>query len=139
MSNVELIKGLYQSFAAGDIESVLALFDPQILWIESDGLPYSGTFVGPEAIVQGVFGKIGAEWDNFSARVDEFIDAGDQVVTLGADSGTFKATGKSMSAPAASVWTLRDGKIVKFVQYIDTLKVASAVHHGAIPAEPARG
>lgn len=127
MSNVDIIKGLYQAFAEGDMDSVLAVLDANVEWIESDGIPYGGVFQGQEAVVNGVFAKIGAEWDNFTAHVDEFIDAGDTVVTLGVDSGTYKATGKSMQAPTASIWQLKNGKIVKFRQYIDTLAVTSAI------------
>lgn len=127
MGNLEIIQGLYAAFAAGDIEQVLAVLDPEVEWTESAGIPYGGTFVGHAAILSGVFGKIGAEWDGFTARVDQYLDAGDQIVTLGVDSGTYKATGKSMAAPTASVWTLREGKVVKFVQYIDTLSVVSAL------------
>ncbi|NEQ65228.1 MAG: nuclear transport factor 2 family protein [Symploca sp. SIO2D2] len=127
MNNLEIIKGLYQAFEQGDMPSILDVLDPNVEWTESEGIPYSGTFIGHQAIIDGVFQKIGAEWDNFQAHIDEFIDAGDKVITLGFDSGTYKATGKSMQAPTASVWTLKDGKVVKFVQYIDTLKVAQAV------------
>ncbi|MGD1701934.1 nuclear transport factor 2 family protein [Dapis sp. BLCC M229] len=127
MSNIDVIKRLYQAFSEGDIDSVSALLDPSIEWIESDGIPYGGVFKGYEAVLNGVFAKIGAEWDNFTAHVDEFIDAGDIVVTLGTDSATYKATGKKMIAPTASIWTLKNGKVVKFRQYIDTLAVVNAI------------
>lgn len=126
MSNVDIVKRLYQAFSEGDLDTVFNLIDPSIEWIESDGIPYAGTFKGHDAILNGVFAKIGAEWDGFTAQVDQFIDAGDIVVTLGTDSGTFKATGKHMAAPTASVWTIQNGKIVKFRQYIDTLAVVNA-------------
>ena len=58
---------------------------------------------------------------------DEFLDAGDNIVALGHYSGKYKESGKSMKVPFAHVWTLRDGKIVKFVQYTDTLKVSEAL------------
>ncbi len=127
MSNIDVIKRLYQAFSEGDIDSVSALLDPSIEWIESDGIPYGGVFKGYEAVLNGVFAKIGAEWDNFTAHVDEFIDAGDIVVTLGTDSAIYKATGKKMIAPTASIWTLKNGKVVKFRQYIDTLAVVNAI------------
>lgn len=127
MSNIDIIKSLYQAFERGDISSVLNILDPNVEWIESEGIPYGGTFIGHEAVLNGVFHKIGAEWDNFQAHVDEFLDAGDTVITLGVDSGTYKATGKSMQAATASIWTLKHGKVVKFVQYIDTLKVVTAL------------
>ena len=126
MSNVDVIKRLYRAFSEGDLDTVFSLIDPSVEWIESEGIPYGGVFVGHEAILNGVFAKIGAEWDDFTANVDQFIDAGDIVVTLGTDSGTFKATGKRMAAPTATVWTLKDGKVVKFRQYIDTLAVIIA-------------
>ena len=126
MNNLDIIKQLYQDFAQGNIDNVFAVLAPDVEWIESDGIPYGGRFVGHEAILQGVFAKIGEEWDDFSAQVNQYIDGGDHIITLGVDSGTFKATGKRMSAPTASVWTLKDGKIIKFVQYIDTLAVHKA-------------
>ena len=126
MNNVEIIKSLYHAFSLGDIEAVFAILAPDVEWIESEGIPYGGTFIGHDAIMNGVFGKIGAEWENFTATVHEYIDAGDSVVTLGVDRGTYKATGKTMQAPTASVWTLKEGKVVKFVQYIDTLAVFNA-------------
>jgi hypothetical protein len=127
MNNLEIIKSLYRAFDEGDLDTILDLIAPEVEWIESEGIPYGGKFIGKEAVITGVFQKIGAEWNNFRAEIEEFIDAGEKIITLGYDSGTYKATGKSMSAPTASVWTLKDGKVIKFVQYIDTLKVVSAL------------
>ncbi|NEQ54878.1 MAG: DUF4440 domain-containing protein [Leptolyngbya sp. SIO3F4] len=126
MNNVDTIKRLYKAFSQGDLETIFSLLDPSILWIESEGIPYGGVFKGHDAILEGVFQKIGAEWDAFTANVDQFIDAGNVVVTLGTDSGIYQATGKQMSAPTASVWTLENGKVVEFRQYIDTLAVFNA-------------
>ena len=126
MNNVDVIKHLYQAFAEGDLDTVGSLIDPNVEWIESEGIPYGGVFIGYEAVLNGVFASIGSEWDNFKARIDQFIDAGDIVITLGTDSGTYKPTGKSMQAPTASIWTLKGGKVIKFRQYIDTLAVFKA-------------
>jgi len=127
MNNVELMKSLYQAFAAGDIPGLLQSFDENIEWTEAEGFPYGGTYRGANAIVENVFMKLGSEWEGFSAVPDEFLDAGDNIVALGHYSGKYNQTGKSMKVPFAHVWTLRDGKIVKFVQYTDTLKVSEAL------------
>ncbi|NET62845.1 MAG: DUF4440 domain-containing protein [Symploca sp. SIO2E6] len=82
MSNVEIIKGLYQAFEQGDMTSILDVLDPNVEWSESEGIPYGRTFIGHQAIMDGVFQKIGSEWDNFQAHVDEFIDAGDKVIRV---------------------------------------------------------
>jgi len=127
MNNVELIKSLYQAFATGDIPGLLQSFDENIEWTEAEGFPYGGTYRGANDIVENVFMKLGGEWEGFSAVPNEFLDAGDNIVALGNYSGKYNATGKSMKAPFAHVWTLENGKIIKFVQYTDTLKVSEAL------------
>lgn len=125
--NVRIVLSLYEAFAAGDLDTINEIIHPDVVWIESDGIPYGGTFIGRDAVFEGVFAKIAAEWDFFTAEVEDVLFAGDVVVTLGRDSGTFKATGKSMVAPTASFWTMNpQGQVVRFVQYIDTLAVVSA-------------
>jgi len=125
--NARIVLSLYEAFADGDTDTILEIIHPDVVWIESEGIPYGGTFIGRDAVFEGVFAKIAEEWDFFTAEVNEVIFAGDVVITLGQDSGTYKATGKSMVAPTASFWTLNpQGQVVKFVQYIDTLAVVEA-------------
>ncbi len=63
----ETINKLYAAFASGDIPTVLAAFAPDIHWTEAEGFPYGGTYVGPDAVLQNVFMKLGSEWDGFAA------------------------------------------------------------------------
>ena len=39
MTNKEIIRGLYESFASGDIAAVTAAFADDIAWTEADGFP----------------------------------------------------------------------------------------------------
>ena len=71
--------------------------------------------------------RLGSEWNGFACVPHEFIDGGDTIVALGKYSGTYKATNKSFEADFAHVWKLREGKAVRFVQYVDTLLVHRAV------------
>jgi uncharacterized protein len=125
--NVDGVRGVYDAFAKGDVPAVLGFLAPDIEWTEAEGFPYGGTYNGPDAVLQGVFMKLGTEWDGYAAIPSEFIDAGDSVVALGTYSGKYKATGKSFQANFAHVWKLREGKAVKFVQYTDTRKVHEAL------------
>ena len=127
MNNLETIQNAYAAFAKGDVPSVLQLMDADIEWTEAEGFPYGGTYHGQQAIVENVFMKLATEWNGYCVEPEEFLNAGDRIVALGNYSGTYKATGKSMKVPFAHVWTLRDGKLVKFVQYTDTLKVSEAL------------
>ncbi len=125
--NREIVENLYKSFAAGDIPGVLGALAAEIEWTEAEGFPYGGTYVGPESVLMNVFMKLGTEWEGWTAVPEQIVDGGDTVVALGNYSGKFLATGKSMTVPFAHVWTIRDGKAVRFVQYTDTLKVSEAL------------
>ena len=123
MSNLELVQQGYKNFAEGNIEAVLATFDPRIEWDECQGFPYiegDGIFIGPEAVVQNVFALIPEVFDGFNIEVKELFESGDKVVMVGYYTGTYKETGKKFKANATHVWTLKDGKSTHFFQAVDT-------------------
>ncbi|CAN5463086.1 nuclear transport factor 2 family protein [soil metagenome] len=124
MSNGAIIQGLYDAFATGNVPGVLGAMAANISWTEAEGFMYAGTYVGPDAILGGVFMKLVTEWEGFKAVPDQIVDGGDTVVGLGTYSGKYLKTGKSVSVPFAHAWTLSEGKIIKFVQYTDTLVIA---------------
>jgi len=125
--NSDLIRGIYTAFAKGDVPGVVGALDEDIRWTEAEGFPYGGTYVGVDAVLSNVFAKLGSEWEGFTAAPTTFVAEGDLVVALGDYRGTYKATGKSFSAPFAHVWTVRAGKVVRFQQYTDTALVQAAL------------
>lgn len=127
MSTLESVKAVYQAFAEGNIPSVLGFLSPEIDWTEAEGFPYAGTYHGPRAVLEGVFMRLGSEWNGFACVPDEFVDGGDTVVALGTYSGTYKKTGKSFKANFAHVWKVQDGKAIRFIQHVDTLLVHRAL------------
>ena len=126
-ANTDTIRAGYDAMAKGDVPGVLGMLDPAVEWTEAEGFPYAGTYTGPEAVVNGVFARLGSEWTPFTVTPTEFIDGGDQVVVLGRYAGTYNETGKSFDAAFAHVWTLRDGKAVRFRQYVDSALVQEAL------------
>jgi ketosteroid isomerase-like protein len=125
--NLETLRNAYDAFARGDVPTVLAVLAPDVSWTEAEGFPYGGTYVGPEAVLMGVFMKLGTEWDGYAAVPHEFVAQGDKIVALGQYSGTYKLTGKSFAAPFAHVWDFRNGKAVRFRQHTDTAIVQDAL------------
>ena len=130
VNNAEIIEGIYTSFSQGDIEGILASFDENIVWNEAENFPYDdgNPYIGHQAIVDGVFARVGGEWDNFI--VDErkvYIMDNDMVLVTGKFKGTYKATGKTINAQLVHHWTLQDGKVIQFQQYTDTKQVADAI------------
>lgn len=125
--NEQRIGGIYEAFARGDGGAVLAALDPQVRWIEADNIAYAdrNPYVGPQAVAEGVFGRILSEWSPFQVSPQEFIAEGNKVVVLGRYSGTYTATGRPLDAQFVHVWTIgQDGKVTAFQQYADTEQFA---------------
>ncbi len=127
MSNLNAVQIVYDAFANGDIPTVLSFLSADIAWTEAEGFPYAGTYHGPKAVLEGVFMRLGSEWEGFAAVPHELIDGGSTIVALGKYSGTYKRTGKSFQADFAHVWKMSEGKAIRFVQYVDTLVVQRAL------------
>ena len=128
--NVAVIDGLYQAFAKGDIPAALEPMDAGIVWNEAESFPYAdkNPYVGPEAVLNGVFARIGAEWEYWNLTDIELHDvSGNKVLATLRYDAKHKATGKTIDSQTAHLWTLRDGKIIAFQQYTDTKQAADAV------------
>ena len=122
---LDVVRRIYDAFGSGDMDTVARLI-ARADWYEADGMPYAGHYRGAEEVFANVFANIARDVQGFSARPDELLLAGDdRVVGLGRYSGTGRA-GKVDTA-FAHVWTVRDGEIVKFVQYADTHQYRQAI------------
>lgn len=126
LQNVELVKGIYAAFAAGDVAGVLGRMSAEVVWNEAENFPYAdgNPYVGPNAVAGGVFARCVGEWDGFAVVVDEILDAGDTIVMLGRYRGRCKSTGRSQNAQVVHVWRVAGAKVVGFQQHVDTLQVA---------------
>lgn len=127
--NVELVRTIYAAFGAGDVPAVVASMADDIEWNEAENFPYAdgNPYRGAEAILSGVFARLGSEWDGFAAVPEEFLDAGETVVVLGRYRGVCKATGRPLDAQMAHVWRMEGGKAARFQQYTDTLQAARVI------------
>lgn len=126
-ANLELIRATYEGKSEDNGRNLLAALAPDASWTEAEGFPYAGTYVGAEAIIAGVFHRLGTEWVGYKAEVHTFLEDGDKVAAFGTYSGTYKATGKSMRADFAHLYVLKSGKIKSMTQYVDTVLVQRAL------------
>lgn len=125
--NLELIRATYEGSSEENGRNLLAALSPDIQWTEAAGFPYAGTYVGIDALMQGVFRRLATEWIGYRADVHTYIADGDRVAAFGVYSGTYKATGKAMTAPFAHLYRVAGGKIVRMTQYVDTVLVSRAL------------
>lgn len=127
MTNKEIIQDLYEAFSRGDVPTVLAGFDDNISWTESDGFPLAGTYIGPQAVLENVFMRLGEFSDNWSVVVERLIADGDTVVADGKYTWNHKETGQPCEVRMAHVWTLANGKATSFLQHVDSAGVRDQI------------
>ena len=127
--NILIVRGLYDSFGKGDVPSLLGKMDHAVEWNEAENFIYAdgNPYVGPQAVLEGVFMRLGTEWEGFSVTPEEWMDAGNRVVVLGTYKGTHRGTNKRVRAQFAHVWSLKEGRVARFQQYTDTKQFADVV------------
>lgn len=109
--NVEHIKKGYEAFAAGDVETLMSLFDDNIEWIQPGDSAVSGTYHGKNELGD-LLSRLAEKSPTIKPR--RFLADGDMVVVLS------DTTAGGEAAKDAEVYTLRDGKTVRAELYGDT-------------------
>ncbi len=126
----EIVASLYEAFGQGDLPTVLGMLDPSISWHEAEGNPYQPTgdgWIGPDAVVSNLFEKLGEDWSEFVVNPSLYHDSGSVVTVEGRYNGNH-SSGKNLNAQFCHVWTLRDGKVIKFQQYTDTAQTQKVMN-----------
>jgi ketosteroid isomerase-like protein len=132
--NINIVKKFYELVGEKNFSSARGLFDSNLEWVEpsAQGLYFGGTRYGPEKVFREVIEPTFKHIVDFRIEFSHFFSVGDHVIALGRFYGRGKMTGNELDAPTAHIWTLRDGKIIRFEGYHDTAKWQDAL--GAIRA-----
>ena len=126
-ANIELIERIYDAFGKRSYEEVMANFTEDFEWNAADSSPLAdrSPYHGVPEIREGVFDRIAAGFERLEVVADEVFAAdGGRVVVLGYYHGRFSGGQDDFRTQVAHIWTVKDGKAVKFQQYLDTLKVS---------------
>ncbi|WP_343485910.1 nuclear transport factor 2 family protein [Allomuricauda sp. d1] len=121
--NKGIVNAMYQSFAKGDIPAVLEKLDARVVWNEAEGNPYAdhNPYVGPDAVLNGVFARLGNDHEYFKLAKIKLHDVDDdKVLATLRYNAKRKDNGAMVDAQAAHLWTIKNGKAVAFQQYADT-------------------
>ena len=133
--NTNLVKAMYAAFGRGDIQTILDHCVADVEWrFEGPStIPYAGVRRGP-AEVAGFFQALASTQANMSLTPEQFIAQGDHVAVLGRYAATVTATGQRFDSPLGHFFTIRDGKVARFINFGDTAMVAAAYSQAAAAA-----
>jgi uncharacterized protein len=105
--NVEAVRQAFEASTRRDNDAVFRLYDPEVeIESEYDGRTYRG-LDGVRAFNRDVL----EVWDEFDWDVEEWIDAGDQVIAVMHARARGKMSGVTVERSEAHLWTLREGKL----------------------------
>jgi len=127
-ANVDLVRSIYAAWERGDYSSA-EWADPQIEFVHADG-PAPDSWRGPEGLAEGTRAWINV-WEGMRAQAEDYRDLdGGRVLVLAHYSGRAKTSGLDLGRIAtagAGVFYLRDGKVMRIVQYFDRDRALAAL------------
>lgn len=135
-TNIDLIKAAYADFGSGNIPALLDRMDDGITWespAPRDVVPFGGKFQGKAGVGQ-FFQALDQTLEFSKFEPQEFIASDDgTVVAIGVYAAKVRANGAPIGEEGwAMVFRIRNGTIVAFREYTDSLRLVAAV--GAKPA-----
>ena len=125
--NTNVARKAYENFKTGNIEALLGQMSEDVDWRLPDieGVPFAGARRGAGQVGE-FFSTLADVQDVLSFEPREFVAQGDKVVALGTYRWRVKKNGREYGGDWAHVFTVRDGKIVAFHEYMDTAAAAGA-------------
>lgn len=126
-TSTDTVAAIYESFAHGDIDSVMNVMDDAVEWITPATLPWSrGAYRGRDGLRE-YFGGFLAALSEPSVHPDELIAAGDRVIAIGYERGRGARSGREFRARFVHTWTVRDGRVTRMEGVVDTATIAAAL------------
>jgi ketosteroid isomerase-like protein len=128
---VDIVRGMYEAFQAGDAERALAHFDQEVL-VDATARVDTGVGRGRQA-VSAIVGSWVAAFEDWSEEIEEVQDLGDQVCVVATQRGRGKETGLRVENRYAVLYEVRGDKITRMRMYPEpetALEAAAASNQG---------
>jgi uncharacterized protein len=130
--NVQTVKDFFAAMGGSDRQGLLALCAEDFEWIiPGEDWPLAGTYRG-HAGLENLLQKA-SETVETSTEPSEYVAQGDRVLVVGVATGKIKATNKPFKDDWVFDITVRNGKLTKIREYVDTQALARASEMDASP------
>ena len=117
MTNLEVVKAMYEAFENGDMKAWEDLHSPNLVFKISGDLPISGTFNGPDDVIENCFSAWAEHFSELTFTGLTFWESGDTVfVESKVVGGDFPAEG----VLEIHKIVIEGEKIVSFQDYFDS-------------------
>jgi hypothetical protein len=127
--NTKLVQDAYAAFGRGDIAALLGSFSDDIQWRPVTGagkhVPFAGEQRGKAGVAE-FFRRVADSEDFQVFEPREFVAQGDRVVALGHYRAKVKATGRVFDSDFVMAFTLKNGKVTHFQEFLDSAALNAA-------------
>jgi uncharacterized protein len=127
-TNIAFVQSLYAAFGRGDIKSVIAGLASDVDWTVNGrrkDYPMLGSWKGQDG-VQKFFEGLAEHEEAVEFTPLEFFGADDRVCVLGHYAWKIRKTGRPVASDWVHIFTVRNGKVVRFQEFNDTAQFAEA-------------
>ena len=124
--NVAIVRRIYASWAPGSSPAQSNLLHPDIEWVNPSYALEPGTRTGIKAF-SAITGELNETVSDFRMDVERFVDADDRVAVIATMRGRGSGSGVEVENRHGSVWTIRDGKAVRFEWFSEPGEALEAV------------
>jgi hypothetical protein len=122
---MEVVQATYQGLLQSDRDALQLLISPEIKIRVTKELAYGGDYsgiAGFQALFKNTFERIKS-----TIEIEQFFNAGSQVVAIGRTRGVGQASGISFDSALVHVWTITDGKIIRFDAFVEDGPITTAI------------
>jgi len=124
--NVEIVRQIYAHWTSESSPSESGLLHPDIEWVNPSDALEAGTRRGVDAF-NSITEELNDRFRDFRMEVERFVDAGDRVVVIATMRGYGSGSGVEVENRHGSVWTIRDGRAVRFEWFREPAQALEAV------------
>jgi uncharacterized protein len=119
--SLDIVRQVYEAAARRDTATIFTLYDPEVE-LDASALSVEGrggdVFRGHEGL-RSLFGEWHESWGEIVYDYEELIDAGNQVISVVTRHAQGRASGAEVERPFALLWTIREGKVIRVVWFLD--------------------
>ncbi|WP_433445875.1 nuclear transport factor 2 family protein [Streptomyces sp. CA-142005] len=126
LSPRQVAQTMYAALLRSDREALAAITSPDIEIHVTKELPYGGDYSGLPgfaALFKNTFDLIES-----TIEIEQFFDAGSDVVAVGRTRGTGRATGAQFDAAIVHVLTVKNGLLVGFDAFVEDRPITAAIN-----------
>lgn len=128
---VDIVEAFQRRVNAQDWQAATAFLHPEFSLVEPSGLPYAGTWTGPDGFVK-LMTRIRQTWSTWrdAPYPYEWVASADRVFKEVRFTATLASTGREITMDFVEVYEFRDGKIATVrPYYFDQALIAQANRH----------